>query len=271
MSPPGELKVAACQMRSSDHLGHNQNQVRLFLKNLEKVDLVSFPENSLFFRISSGESILALSRDEEFFRELSHWAKKNQTCVHLGSVALQSENQKLLNASVWIDRDGMVSFPYSKIHLFDVDVNGEKQVRESEVFTPGLKPAIVHIGSWKIGLSICYDLRFSELYLHYAKAEVDVILIPSAFLVTTGGAHWHTLIRARAIESQAYIVAAAQGGEHLSKSGDKRHTYGHSLIVDPWGEILAEAQDESSIVQTLSKEKISQVRQQIPMARHRRL
>ena len=263
--------MAACQMQSTDDPDANKNQVREFLRKLEKVDLVSFPENSLFFRIRAGEKFLGFSKDDPFFVELSDWAKKNQACIHLGSVALKSENAKLLNATVWIDHAGQISFPYSKIHLFDVDVEGEKPVRESDTFAAGTDPAIVQLKDWKIGLSICYDLRFSELYLNYAKAQVDLILIPSAFLVTTGAAHWHSLIRARAIEAQAYIVAAAQGGEHLSKSGDKRHTYGHSLMVGPWGEILAEGSDRNTIIQTFSKEKISQVRKQIPMQSHRRL
>ncbi len=265
-----ELKVAACQMRSTDDPEANKKQVREFLQKLEKVDLVSLPENSLFLRIRAGEKFLGFSKDDPFFGELASWAKKNQTCVHLGSVALQNENAKLLNATVWIDHAGQISFPYSKIHLFDVDVEDETQVRESDNFAAGSQPSIVQIKDWKIGLSICYDLRFSELYLSYAKVPVDLILIPSAFLVTTGEAHWHSLIRARAIEAQAYVVAAAQGGEHLSKSGDKRHTYGHSLMVGPWGEILAEGSDQKAIIQTFSKEKISRVRKQIPMQSHRR-
>ena len=262
-------------MRSIDETAANQNQINQFLKNFESesthVDLVSFPENSLYFRLSPSVQNVGLAAEDAYFNELSAWAKHHQTCIHLGSVALQNKNSKLLNATVWIDREGKISFPYSKIHLFDVDVTGEKAVRESDFFASGIETAIVQIDQWSIGLSICYDLRFSELYLRYAKAEVDLILIPSAFLVTTGQAHWHSLLRARAIEAQAYVVAAAQGGEHISKNNEKRYTYGHTLIVDPWGEILSEVLDKGFIVQELSKKTIEKVRKQIPMKNHRRL
>ncbi len=267
------LGVAACQMRSTDEIDQNQNQINQFLKHFEsdQVDLVSFPENCLYFRIDKSKKFDGFSKDDAYFSELGNWAKKYQTHIHLGSVPLKGKNSKLLNATIWIDRDGKINFPYSKIHLFDVDVVGEAPIRESDFFEYGSETSIVAIDQWKIGLSICYDLRFSELYLRYAKAEVDLILVPSAFLVPTGQAHWHTLLRARAIEAQAYVVAAAQGGEHSSKTNEKRYTYGHSLIIDPWGQILSEGADQSFVVQELTKKSIEKVRKQIPMKNHRRL
>ncbi len=272
-----ELRIAVCQMKSTDEIEFNQKQIKKFLGKFESkknhIDLISFPENSLYFRLKTGAINFGVAASDLFFRELSSWAKKYQTCVHIGSVALQNPRGKLLNVTVWIDRGGNVRFPYSKIHLFDVDVKGEKAVRESDYFDSGKAAAIVKIDHWKVGLSICYDLRFSDLYLKYAKAEVDLILIPSAFLVTTGQAHWHTLLRARAIESQAFVAAAAQGGEHASKSGEKRHTFGHSLIVGPWGEIISEVTDKGPQfkVQLLKRERIEQVRKQIPMRMHRKV
>ncbi|NJM10425.1 MAG: hypothetical protein HC883_06135 [Bdellovibrionaceae bacterium] len=159
---------------------------------------------------------------------------------------------------------------YTKVHLFDVDVEGAPPVRESELFVNGDHPAILDFHGWKIGLSICYDLRFAELYLNYAQA-VDLILVPSAFLVPTGEAHWHTLLRARAIEAQAYVAAPAQGGEH--GSGDQfRSTYGHSLVVDPWGRVVVDMKLETGLQTVeLVREAIEKVRRQIPMKSHRRL
>jgi predicted amidohydrolase len=272
-----ELKVAACQMKSVDSIEANKNQIRMHLKSFEsresRVQLVSFPENSLYFRIKPQDQNPGIQKSDEFLNELADWAKKFQTVVHLGSVALKTDSAKLKNASVWIDQNAKISFPYSKIHLFDVDVDGEKPVRESDYFEAGEKPCVVEINGFKIGLSICYDLRFAELYLQYAKLKVDAILIPSAFLVTTGRAHWHSLMRARAIESQAYVIAAAQGGLHATASGETRSTYGHSLIVDPWGEVVAEVQDseQNFITHIMSQKMIAKVRSQIPMHHHRKL
>lgn len=132
--------------------------------------------------------------------------------------------------------------PYQKIHLFDIKLEGQEAFRESDEFANGTLPAIIDVKGFKIGLSICDDVRFSELYHQYHRHQVDVITVPSAFLVTTGLAHWHTLLRGRAIEGQCYVVAPAQTGVHTSAHGKagQRETFGHSLAVNPWGEILVE-------------------------------
>jgi predicted amidohydrolase len=161
---------------------------------------------------------------------------------------------------------------YVKTHLFDVDVEGAPPVRESDHFVGGGGPATVELKGWKFGLSICYDLRFAELYLKYAEA-VDVILIPSAFLVPTGQAHWHVLVRARAIENQCFVAAPAQSGEHTSvASGPSRRTFGHSLVVDPWGAVLLDMEHApGAAVVELKRDLIEKARRQIPMQGHRRL
>ena len=157
------------------------------------------------------------------------------------------------------------------MHLFDVDVKGHVAVKESEDYQRGLKPCVKNFLDWKIGLSICYDLRFSELYSYYASKQVDLIVVPSAFLVPTGRAHWHVLLRARAIECQAYVVAPAQCGAHMGLNKDKRYSFGHSLIIDPWGEIVCEAGGAiPEVLQAdLDKASILRVREQIPMQQHR--
>ena len=268
------LRVVVCQMTSVDDVQTNLDYILKLLSSPEcaQSDLVCFPENSLFLRVKEGTQIRGLELDHPAFRQLAEWAKLNDCVVHLGSVPLL-RGSELFNSSVLIRPDGSVQDSYQKIHLFDVDVQGHKPVRESDVFSPGREVQVFDVRGWKIGSSICYDLRFAELYSKYAASEVDVILIPSAFLVPTGAAHWEILIRARAIESQAYVLAAAQGGRHHGVSGGERATYGHSLIVDPWGVILEECRENGpqTVRAELSRGRITQVRAQIPMKNHRRL
>ncbi|MES2855153.1 MAG: nitrilase-related carbon-nitrogen hydrolase, partial [Bdellovibrionota bacterium] len=238
------------------------------------IDLVCFPENSLYLRLVEGEKIPPLAIDNEAITRLSRRARELKCFIHIGSVPLKSEGG-LYNASLLIDRSGGVHDVYRKIHLFDVDVAGHKPVRESDAFKHGSKPSVFEVNGWKIGSSICYDLRFAELYSGYAKQGVDAIVIPSAFLVPTGKAHWDVLTRARAIESQAYVLAAAQGGRHVGKTGKTRDTFGHSVIVDPWGVVVESLSDDFGqrrvLRARLEKARIREVRGQIPMSGHRRL
>lgn len=272
-----DLKVAVCEMTSVDNVDQNFSQIKNLLNEVERtgaVDLVCFPENSLFFRIGN-QKLQSITLKHSHIKTLSRWAADHDAYVHLGSVALEQDGE-VYNASVLIEPNGDVSSPYQKIHLFDVDVVGAPSVRESDNFKHGKNPAILNVKGWKVGSSICYDLRFSELFIEYARAGVDLILVPSAFIVPTGKAHWEILLRARAIESQCYVAAAAQGGRHLGSSGEARETYGHSMIVSPWGEVEAVCLGESDIAKrvlraTLSRDKIAAVRRQIPMASHRRL
>lgn len=269
------LSVAVCQLTSIDDISLNLKSIFALLRQLESQppDLVCLPENALYMRIKEGELISPISIESDAIRSLAEWCMRVGSALHVGSLPLSHEG-RLYNASLLLTPDGRVHDIYRKIHLFDVDVAGEKSIRESDVFARGEKPAIFDLRGWRIGSSICYDLRFSELFLCYARAEVDLILIPSAFIVPTGQAHWDVLIRARAIESQSYVVAAAQGGVHKGIHGGQRSTFGHSMIVDPWGAVI-ECMDGSEkprvLRAVLTKERISQVRKQIPMKNHRRL
>lgn len=271
------LDVAALQMTSVDDVSKNVSMIMGLLASLEvgdRPDLVCLPENSLYLRLKEGASIPSLSLDDKRLLPLCDWARRHGSTIHLGSIP-RAENGRLYNSSVLIGPDGVPRDVYRKIHLFDVDVVGHKPVRESDAFSAGTTPSIIDVCGWKIGLTICYDLRFAELFLDYARAGVDLILIPSAFLVPTGKAHWEILTRARAIESQAYVVAAAQGGIHSDEAGHSRATYGHSMIVDPWGEVVEALPDDFGsrrvLRAKLSKLRIAQVRAQIPMSSHRRL
>jgi predicted amidohydrolase len=171
------------------------------------------------------------------------------------------------NACVVFAPDGSLSARYRKIHLFDVEL-AERGYRESAACSPGSEPVTLSAGGLGVGLSICYDLRFPELYRSLSAAGAEVLAVPAAFTVTTGKDHWHVLLRARAIEAQAYVVAAAQWGKHPGG----RLTYGKSCIVDPWGEIIAHASEgEGVITAVVDRSYLARVRSTLPSLRHRRL
>jgi deaminated glutathione amidase len=268
--PAPELRVVACQMTSTDDWQANEKQILDLLGKIpdpQTVDLISFPENSLYLRLQENEKVEGIDLQNPIFDRLSHFARTNSVCIHLGSVPLKSNEARVYNSTVFIDSNGKREATYHKIHLFDVDISGHRAYRESDSVKSGERPAIFEIKGWRLGLTICYDLRFSNLFAYYARQNVDLILVPSAFTVPTGQAHWEVLLRARAIESQCYVVAAAQEGSH----GGRRETFGHTLIVDPWGKIIAQLSKGQGIIEaTLSQERLSQVRAQIPMMQHRK-
>lgn len=269
------FRVAVAQMNSIDDVNSNVDQVIELMNEAHqagKVDLLCFPENCLFLRLSKTKSIPEVKLNSDQIHRIEEAANSSGINILLGSVPVKTAGDKLANATVLVKPKVRAKIVYEKMHLFDVDVKGAPPVRESDSFRPGQGPSIIEINGWKFGLSICYDLRFSSLFAHYALAEVDGILVPSAFLVPTGRAHWHTLLRARAIESQCYVIAAAQAGIHRNSNGDSRETYGHSLVVDPWGEVVVDLATTPKIVQTveLSQAKLNWVRGQIPQLGHRR-
>lgn len=268
-----ELKVALCQMTSTDRVEDNFLQIKKLILQIpasENVDLFCFPENCLYMRLIEGQKIEGLDLKDSVFKELAQIAVERKCFLHLGASPLKIQGQ-LYNATILISSDGKIQSPYQKMHLFDIQLQGQAPVRESDIFKHGSKPEVVDIYGWKVGQSICYDLRFSELYSYYADQGCDLILIPSSFLPKTGEAHWEILLRARAIESQAYIAASAQGGVHKGDHGGARSTYGHSMLVDPWGVVMSEILQQPAIeVRVLSKDRIEEVRRQIPMKSHRR-
>ena len=195
-------------------------------------------------------------------------AKEHGIWVHLGSVAVLVDDGKVANRGFVIDRTGQVRARYDKIHLFDVDLPTGESWRESSVYQAG-KGAVLVNGTpvGKLGLTICYDLRFPGLFARIAEADADVISVPAAFTVPTGKAHWHVLLRARAIEAGLFVVAAAQFGRHQ----DGRQTFGHSLVVDPWGEVLLDMGEQTGVgFADIDLARISEVRSRIPALNHRR-
>jgi predicted amidohydrolase len=188
--------------------------------------------------------------------------------VHLGSIAVRAEGDKLANRGFVIDGAGEIRARYDKIHLFDVDLATGERWRESAMYQAGDTAVVVEgtpVG--RLGLTICYDLRFAGLFQRLSEAGADVIAVPAAFTVPTGKAHWSVLLRARAIEAEAFVVAAAQAGLHE----DGRSTYGHSLVADPWGEVLEEMGAEPGLTFVeLDLARIAEVRARIPVHAHRR-
>lgn len=277
------LRLALVQMTTVDSLSANLNKFESIfnsIKNLQdqegantSLDLICFPENCLFMRVKTTDPIEGFELSHSCFLWMGEWAKRLNSSIHLGSVPLMIEG-KLYNSSLWFNEEGTIQVGYQKVHLFDIALEGKAPIRESDVFERGHEPVIHHFKGWRIGESICYDLRFSELYSKYAYDNVDVILVPSAFLEETGKAHWEVLLRARAIESQCFVVASAQVGSHRSTKylELERRTYGKSMIIDPWGTVeLNLGESESVQIHQLHKDKISKVRTQIPMADHRRI
>ncbi len=187
--------------------------------------------------------------------------------LHVGSLALMGERDRPVNRSLLISPEGRIVARYDKIHMFDVDLGGGESYRESANYEPGREAVVANLPWGQLGMTICYDLRFPHLHRALAQAGARFIAVPAAFTKPTGLAHWHTLLRARAIECQCYVFAAAQGGKH--ENG--RETFGHSLVISPWGEILAEADVQPAVTfADVELQRLDDVRRQVPSLRHDR-
>lgn len=196
-------------------------------------------------------------------------ARQNRIWVHIGSFPFMGErlDGRLVNRSLIIDANGIITARYDKIHLFDVDLDTGESWRESSIYGAGDKVVAVQTPIGLLGLSICYDLRFASLYTALSNSGATIIAVPSAFTVPTGEAHWHSLLRARAIESSAFVVAAAQCGKHE----DGRHTYGHSLVVGPWGDIILDMKSKPGLgFAEIDLAQIRTVRERVPSLQNRR-
>lgn len=217
-------------------------------------------------RARAASSIVA-EADDRVLGAVREAAAKFGLWVHLGSLALRGEGARLVNRGFVIDATGAIRVRYDKIHLFDVDLPTGESWRESAAYAAGDTAVVADTPIGRLGLSICYDLRFPDLYRALSDAGATVLAVPAAFTRPTGAAHWHVLLRARAIENAAFVIAAAQCGAHE----DGRETFGHSLAIDPWGEVLADLQDNVGLrLVDLDAARVAEVRQRIPVISHRR-
>jgi len=254
---------------------HPEANARALVAAVEKAasggaEMLFTPEMSGLLDRDSSRAIANLRREENdpVLAAVREAAKRNHIWLSIGSLAVLAEDGKVANRSYVIDREGQVRARYDKMHLFDVDLPTGESWRESNVYSAGQGVVLVNgtpVG--KLGLTICYDLRFPMLFARIAEASADVIAVPAAFTVPTGLAHWHVLLRARAIEAGLYVAAAAQVGHHE----DGRNTFGHSLVVDPWGEVLLDMGEETGVgFADVDLKRISDVRSRIPALNHRR-
>ncbi|WP_299347764.1 carbon-nitrogen hydrolase family protein [uncultured Maritalea sp.] len=200
--------------------------------------------------------------------QLGEMAKTYQLYLHVGSVAVGSDSGKCLNRAFLFAPDGTQKAYYDKIHLFDADVAGDAPYRESKNFDAGERAVVADVAGVGLGMAICYDVRFPQLFATLRQAGAQILTVPAAFTVPTGKAHWESLLRARAIETGCYLVAAAQGGDHANG----RKTYGHSMIVDPWGKIVATCGDGGNglIVAPFDAEQVKEARSRIPTLANQR-
>jgi predicted amidohydrolase len=253
-SPQANLDAAARLIAQARERGAH------YVLTPEMTNILEVKRERLFATIAAEESDPSLAA----FREL---ARKLRIFLHVGSLAIKLSAEKAANRSFLIDESGEIVARYDKIHMFDVDLAGGESYRESRTYRAGEIAVTADLPWGKLGLTICYDLRFPALYRALAEAGSLFLTIPSAFTKQTGQAHWHVLNRARAIENGAFVFAAAQGGLH--ENG--RETFGHSLIVDPWGEIIAEADAEPGVVlASIDPGKVSAARGKIPSLSHGR-
>jgi len=275
IKPESSMKVALVQMQSQLDIGVNFREVCRFIEeavSAHQAELIIFPEN--FLCMGAKHYWQFASQFDLCVSKLSELAKSLSVALVLGSipVPVNASSTKCVSRSMLILSTGEQVACYDKVHLFDVQVADEQgSYRESDSFQAGNRLCVYPVNSAQLGMSICYDLRFPGLYQGLRKEGADMIAVPSAFTYTTGKAHWEVLLRARAIETQCFILAANQCGEHPHQSGGlPRKTWGHSMIIDPWGEILGQLDSQPGICSAiLDFEKMRSIRQSIPVMQHK--
>jgi predicted amidohydrolase len=239
------FRVAAVQMRSGTDTARNAADFEAlvreaaakgarYVQSPEMTGALQRDRQSLFASLRPQSTDLIAAAAEKLSRELGIY-------VHVGSTAIAREDGKVANRAFLFDPAGNLVTTYDKIHMFDVDLDNGESWRESATYEPGRETVVVDLPEARLGLAVCYDLRFPQLFRAQAMAGAEVLTTPAAFTRQTGEAHWHVLLRARAIENGAWVVSAAQGGRHE----DGRETFGHSMVVDPWGRIVAEADHDA--------------------------
>ncbi|MFN2351242.1 MAG: carbon-nitrogen hydrolase family protein, partial [Kiritimatiellia bacterium] len=264
---PRDLRVNLVQHAAGRDPRDNLNNLEKMLAAAPAADLTLLPE--VFALRGSGQDYRDAA--ETIPGPLCRWAadqaRRRRTWLLAGSI-VESAGRRRYNTSLLFDSRGRLAARYRKIHLFSVTLPNGKRLREQAVYDAGRQPVVADVAGWRCGLSICYDLRFPELYRRHAEAGAHILLVPADFTRTTGRAHWRQLLLARAIENQAFVIAANQCGRNPANGVE---SYGHSLAVDPWGRILAEAGGRATVLQTrLDFRVLEEVRARLPALAHRR-
>lgn len=265
------IKAAVIQICSTEDTSANLERAEALVRAAaaDGATFICVPENVGYLKFTSrkdpGEP-LDSSVIVERFRNL---AVECEAAMLVGSFHRSgADPDRTWNTSVLLDATGATVAVYDKIHLFDIEIPGQVSFRESDDIIAGEEPVLANIGNTSIGLSVCYDLRFPELYRTLAARGAEILTVPAAFTLQTGKDHWEVLLRARAVENQCYVIAPGQWGAH----GGARHSYGHSMIIDPWGHVIARASDgEGWASAWLEPERIVTIRRNLPCADHRRL
>ena len=271
MSADLTFTAAMVQMRTGLLPGPSLEQGTKLIRQAaaQGADYVQTPEVSNMMQVNRKALFehLASEEDDVSLKAYRALAAELKIHLHVGSLALRASPEKAVNRSFLIGPDGVVIASYDKIHMFDIDLPGGESYRESANYQPGETAVIADLPWGRMGLTICYDVRFPALYRALAESGASYLTVPSAFTRKTGEAHWHTLLRARAIENGCFVFAAAQAGMHENK----RETYGHSLIVDPWGVVLAEGGVEPGIFMAkIDPAKVETARKAVPSLQHGR-
>lgn len=271
------MKAALVQLTSSDDPIANLAVTRTFVARAaaQGADLVCTPEvtNCVSQHRARQIEVLRLEGDDETLAALREDAARLGVWLAIGSLGVKTSDPdgRFANRSFLIDPQGNIAARYDKIHMFDVTVSETESYRESAGYRPGDRAVVVRTPDAAIGLSVCYDVRFGYLYRRLAKAGAQILLVPSAFSPVTGAAHWETLLRARAIETGCFVLAAAQTGTHSAQAGTPRQTWGHSLAVAPWGEVLADAGTEPGVTMVdLDMALVEKSRARVPSLTHDR-
>lgn len=268
------MKVALLQLTSSDDPAENLAVVGDLIAQAagRGAQFICTPEvtNCVSMDRAHQAAVLRDQADDLTLPALQASAKDHSIWLSVGSLAMKGgADGRFVNRSFLIAPDGKIDAWYDKMHMFDVRVSATETYSESSGYAPGCNAVIADAGFATVGMTICYDLRFPHLHRDLAKAGADIIVVPSAFSPVTGAAHWEPLLRSRAIETGCFIIAAAQTGKHAAKSGKARETYGHSLVVDPWGAVLADAGTDQGITYVeLDLKDVSKARKRIPALTH---
>lgn len=271
------IKIGCLQMNSSEHVSENLHFVEKHLKQAkqEGVSIVQLPENFAQMPASSATQVVEINGCGEIQEFLQRVAAEYQISLIAGTVPIREDRNNSANPfarSMVVDSQGKIGAHYDKIHLFDVELPSGKHYRESDRYSAGDVSSdnvvVTRLNGLSIGLSVCYDLRFPELYRQQARQGVELICVPSAFTYDTGKAHWQTLLCSRAVENQSFVFAAAQTGEQANG----RRSWGHSMIISPWGDIIAEADEEPGLISAvIDLTNLEEIRARFPALDHRRM